>query len=240
MSDPTPGILIVDDQPAVCTALSVLFDVYDLPTIVANNPEEALDVIRHEDVGVVIQDGNFREDNTSGREGVALFAEIKRLDPDLPVLLMTAWTSLETAVGLLKQGANGYMAKPWDDEKLVRTVINLLKLRQLQLENTRLRAVGRRARLALAENCALCGLVYASEQRHAVALLAVRVAASHAAIFLTGPNGAGKDGRARSVHANSRRKNMPLVTVNAGGLPDRLLEAELLGAEAGASTCAQK
>jgi len=240
MAESMPSILIVDDQPAVRTALSVLFDVHDLPTIAVDSPEAALDVIRREDIGVVVQDMNFRDDTTSGKEGIALFGEIKRLDPDLPVVLMTAWTSVETAVELVKQGANDYLAKPWDDDKLVRTVQNLLRIRRLQLENTRLRAAGRRARHALAETYDLGGLVYASQEMHAVVTLAVNVARSAASVLITGPNGSGKEMLARVVHANSRRAGAPLVTVNAGGLPDQLLEAELFGAEAGAYTGAQK
>jgi DNA-binding NtrC family response regulator len=233
-------VLIVDDQRAICTALEVLFEHYGIETLVAHGPSEVLDLIASEDVGVVVQDMNFTASRTTGEEGVALFRAIRALDGDLPVLLMTAWTSLETVVALVKEGAVDYFAKPWDDHKLVTTVKNLLQLRELGHENTRLRARSRRARQSLAVRHDLCGLVYSSEAMHAVVSLAVSVAPSDAPILITGPNGAGKEKLAEIVQASSRRRDKPFVKVNAGGLPDELLEAELFGAEAGAYTGATK
>jgi DNA-binding NtrC family response regulator len=233
-------VLVVEDQPAVCTALELLFDLHAVPAIIANDPERALAIIASEDIGAVVQDMNFRRDATDGAEGAKLLSDIKRLDPDLPVLIMTAFTSLEAAVQLIKDGASDYIAKPWDDEKLVTQVKNLVRLRELSQENVRLRAHGSRARQELAESYSLCGLVYASPQMHEVVSLAVKVARSDAAILITGPNGAGKERLAEIVQANSRRRDKPFVQVNAGGLPDELLEAELFGAEAGAYTGAKK
>ena len=183
---------------------------------------------------------NFAEAETSGEQGVALFRAIHALDPDLPVLLMTAWTSLETAVQLVKEGAADYLAKPWDDSKLVRNVQNLLRMRELHQENTRLRAQQTRARAALAQSYDLCGIVYASPQMHQMVSLAVHVAPSDAPVLVTGPTGSGKEKLAEIVQANSRRKQKPFVKINAGGLPDELLEAELFGAEQGAFTGAHK
>ncbi|MCX5741597.1 MAG: sigma-54 dependent transcriptional regulator [Proteobacteria bacterium] len=233
-------VLIVDDQRAICTALEVLFDLHGIETLVAHGPAEVLDLIASEDVGVVVQDMNFTANRTTGEEGVALFRAMRALDGDLPVLLMTAWTSIEMVVALIKEGAVDYVAKPWDDHKLVTTVKHLLQLRALAHENTRLRARSRRARQSLAGRHDLCGLVYASEAMHAVVTLAVSVAPSDAPILITGPNGAGKEKLAEIVQANSRRRDRPFVKVNAGGLPDELLEAELFGAEAGAFTGATK
>jgi len=233
-------VLVVDDQPAVCTALELLFELQGIPTLVANDPERALSLIASEDIGAVVQDMNFRRDATDGEEGAKLLRSIKRLDPDLPVLIMTAFTSLEAAVQLIKEGASDYIAKPWDDDKLVSTVNNLVRLRELSQENTRLRAQGLRARHELAGSYDLCGLVYASLQMHEVVSLAVKVARSDAAVLITGPNGAGKERLALIIQANSRRRDKPFVQVNAGGLPDDLLEAELFGAEAGAYTGAKK
>jgi DNA-binding NtrC family response regulator len=233
-------VLIVEDQPAVCTALELLFELHGLPALVAHDPERALELIASEDIGAVVQDMNFRRDATDGEEGTRLLRATKKLDPDLPVLIMTAFTSLEAAVQLIKEGASDYIAKPWDDDKLVTTVKNLMRLRELSQENTRLRAQGSRARQELAETYDICGLVYASPQMHDVVSLAVKVARSDAAILVSGPNGAGKERLAQIVQANSRRRDKPFVQVNAGGLPDELLEAELFGAEAGAYTGAKK
>ncbi|HYO98576.1 MAG TPA: sigma-54 dependent transcriptional regulator, partial [Polyangiaceae bacterium] len=233
-------VLVVDDQEAVRTALQVLFDVNDIPCITAASPEEALRLVRTEDIGVVVQDMNFDAGTTSGEEGIALFGQIHALDPDLPVILVTAWTSLELAIELVKQGAADYIAKPWDDDKLVTTVNNLLRLRALRQENTRFRARDARRRSELLARFELRGLVYNSREMHDLVSLAVHVAPSDVPVLITGPNGSGKEKLAEIVQANSRRRDKPFVRVNAGALPDQLLEAELFGAEAGAFTGATK
>jgi DNA-binding NtrC family response regulator len=235
-------VLIVEDQPAVVTALQVLFEIRGMACAVARSPEEALrrldaDGARPEpEIGVVLQDMNFSPEATSGEEGIALFREVKKRDPGLPVLLITAWTSLETAVQLVKEGASDYLAKPWDDEKLLASARNLLRLRELQLENARLRGRARRSWEDLAERHDLCGAVWSSEKMHAVVTLALQVARGEIPVLITGPSGAGKEKLAEIVQGNSRRKERPFVRVNAGALPDELLESELFGAEAGAYT----
>ncbi len=236
----TPKILIVDDQSAVRTALEVLFDVHDVPAESVATPSDAIARVRRGDIGVVVQDMNFSANATSGEEGAELFRRFRALDPELPVVLLTAWTSLETAVALVKQGAADYLAKPWDDEKLVATVKNLARMRALQQKNDRLRTAGIRARHVLAEQYDLRNLVYTSDAMHQAVSLAVQVARSDVPVLITGPNGSGKEKLAEIVQANSRRKDKPFVRVNAGALPDNLLEAELFGAEAGAFTGATK
>lgn len=233
-------VLLVDDQPAVLAALEVLFDVHGFQTLAARTPEQALALVRSEELGVVLQDMNFHRDSTSGEEGEALLHAIRELDPGLPVVLMTAFQSLESAVRLVRAGASDYIAKPWNDDKLLATVKNLIRLRELSQENLRLRESSNRARAGLANEHDLCGLVYASAAMHEVVRLAAKVAPSEAAVLVTGPNGSGKERIAQIVQANSRRRQKPFVKVNAGGLPDELLEAELFGAEAGAYTGAKK
>ncbi len=233
-------VLIVDDQQAVRTALVVLLELHGITCLEAESPAEALDIVRREDVGVVIQDMNFSKDTTSGLEGIELFRAIRALDPDLPVILLTAWSSLEGAVALVKEGAADYVAKPWDDQKLALGVQNLLRLRQARFEALRLNSRDALARDELARRFNLCGLVYRSLAMHEAVSLAVHVAPSEAAVLINGPNGCGKEKLAEILQANSRRAEQAFVRVNAGGLPDQLLEAELFGAEAGAYTGASK
>ena len=233
-------VLIIDDQRPVRAALELLFEVNKIPTVTADSPDGVLDLIASEDIGVVLQDMNFSQEHTSGAEGMALFRSIRALDPDLPVLLMTAWTALETAVAMIKQGAADYIAKPWDDAKLLSTVRNLLRMRELAHDNVRLRAQANKSRRALAERADLRGLVYTSQVMHDAVALAVSVAASDAPILISGPNGSGKELLAEIVQASSRRKSKPFIRLNAGGLPAELLEAELFGAEPGAFTGATK
>lgn len=233
-------VLVVDDQPAVRTGLELLFDLHDIPCLLASGPEEAVAQVRSADVGAVVQDMNFTRDTTSGDEGVSLFRSLRALDPDLPIILLTAWTSLETAVQLVKEGAHDYVGKPWDDEKLVLSVRAALRLRAAEQEALRFRAESRRAREALAERFDLAGLVYRSREMQDLLSLATRVAASDAPVLITGPNGAGKERIADIVQRNSRRKGRPFVCVDLGALPEELLEAELFGVEPGAFTGAAK
>ncbi len=233
-------VLIVDDQRSVCTALEILFARHGYDATTAFSPEEALEAIRTEDVGAVVQDMNFRRDATSGQEGVTLMRAIRHLDPNLPVVIMTAFTSLEMAVQLIKEGATDYIAKPWDDDKLVTTVKNLLRLREATQENERAVNSRARAREQLAKHHHLCGIVYASQEMHEAVGLAVRVAPADVPVLITGPNGCGKEKIAEIIQANSRRREAPFIKVNAGALPDSLLDAELFGAEAGAYTGASR
>jgi DNA-binding NtrC family response regulator len=233
-------VLIVEDQPAVARALAVLFEVHGIAHRVAKTPADALGEIAGGAVGLVVQDMNFSPGATSGEEGAALFRGIRRIDPSMPVLLMTAWTSLESAVTLVREGASDYFAKPWDDEKLLASVRTLLRLRAAEAENERLRAARARPRQELAKKHDLCGVVYESDAMHRVVALAVQVAKSDVPVLITGPNGAGKEKIAEIVQANSARRDAPFVRVNAGALPDELLESELFGAEAGAYTGARR
>jgi DNA-binding NtrC family response regulator len=237
-------ILIVEDQPAVATALRVLFEIRGVDCLLARSPAEALAALDRpgakDEIGVVVQDMNFSRGAVSGEEGIALFRELRRRDPELPVLLITAWTSLETAVQLVKEGAADYLAKPWDDDKLFAAVRNLLELYHLRQENARLRARGGRSWAELAQRHELCGAVWASSVMHDLVALALQVAGSDVPVLITGPSGAGKEKLAEIVQANSRRRDRPFVRVNAGALPDELLEAELFGAEAGAYTGAAR
>lgn len=108
-----PTVLIIDDNAAVAMALEVLFSLHDIAALRAASPEEGLDLLGREPVDLVIQDMNFTADTTSGEEGVALFREIRLRHPDLPVILLTAWTHLDAAVDLVKLGAADYLSKPW-------------------------------------------------------------------------------------------------------------------------------
>src|SRR5688572_15441652 len=231
-----PKVLIVEDQPAVAKALRVLFDLNDIEAESTSSPDAALRAMAQGDVDLVLQDMNFSPGATSGDEGIALFRQLRKNDPDLPVLLLTAWTSLETAVQLVKEGASDYLAKPWDDAKLVTTVRNLLEIRTLKAENTRLRGERMRTRAALAREHDLRGIVYESEAMHRVVSLALQIAPTEVTALIAGPNGAGKEKIAEIIHANSRRRQKPLVKVNAGAIPENLIESELFGAEAGAYT----
>ena len=232
-------VLIVDDNDAVRTALDMLFSLHDLNVVSAPGADEALAALDANVIDLVVQDMNFSSDTTSGEEGIELFRRLREQEPDLPVILLTAWTDLETAVELVKAGAADYVAKPWDDVKLVTTARNLLELREASQRSRQLSASRSASRRKLESRFDLCGIVYESEPMHELVSLATRIANSDVPVLITGPNGAGKEKLAEIVQANSAVADGPFIKVNVGALPSELIESELFGAEAGAYTGAR-
>jgi DNA-binding NtrC family response regulator len=235
-----PTLLVIDDNPAVATALELLFSLDGHRTLAAESPAEGLAVLAREPVDLVVQDMNFSADTISGEEGVTLFGEIRRRHPDLPVILLTAWTHLENAVELVRAGAADYLAKPWDDRKLATTVRNLLELGETRRALAQRVSSERRRRSELEQRFDLRGFVFADPASERVVALACQVARSELPVLISGPNGAGKECIAAIVQANSLVSDGPFVTLNCGALPSELIEAELFGAEPGAYTGANR
>jgi len=233
-------VLVIDDNPAVGTALALLFRLHDIRTLTASSPEQGLAILASEGPDLVIADMNFRSDTTSGEEGAALFRAMRERQPDLPVILLTAWTHLESAVRLVKAGAADYIAKPWNNDKLLSSVENLLELAESTRERTRLQQESLHRRLELAERYELCGVIFESSAMQAAVELACRVARAEVPVLITGPNGSGKERIATILHANSAVRSGPFIAVNCGALPAELIEAELFGSEAGAYTSASR
>jgi DNA-binding NtrC family response regulator len=232
-------ILVIDDNDAVRTALDVLLTLEGARVECSATPAAGLARVARGGIDLVIQDMNFQREATTGDEGIALFRALRAAQPDLPVVLLTAWTHLETAVELVKAGAADYLAKPWDNARLVTTVRNLLELQAaLGAERERLARV-ERSHAELAAKFDLRGIVYRSAAMHAVVQMATQVARADVPVLITGPNGAGKEIVAEIIQANSAVHAGPFVRVNTGALPADLLESELFGAEAGAYTGAK-
>lgn len=228
-------ILIVDDNPAILEALSLLLEIHDYHVVTAKTPLEALQIVQYQRIALVIQDMNFSNDTTSGEEGKALFYQIRELNPHLPIILITAWTELATAVELVKAGAADYLPKPWDDSKLLTCVNNLIELGLAKQQNATY-ARHQQERTSSLADADLSGLVYQSAAMEKILNLAIQVAKSDVSVLITGANGSGKERIARIIQANSHLNNRAFLTVNAGALPHDLIEAELFGAEAGAYT----
>jgi DNA-binding NtrC family response regulator len=229
-------VLVIDDNPAVAQALELLFGLHDIRTVAASTPEQGIAMLSRQRIDLVIADMNFSADTTSGDEGVALFRALRAKRADLPVILLTAWTHLEAAVQLVKAGAADYLSKPWDNDKLLAVVENLLELAEATRERDRLRDEAFKRRERLSEQYDLCNIVFASDVMERAVELACRVARAQVPVLITGPNGAGKERIAQIVHANSAVRAGPFVAVNCGAIPPELIEAELFGAEAGAYT----
>src|SRR5450830_1074044 len=210
-----PTVLIIDDNAAVAIALDVLFSLHEIDSLRAASPEEGLALLQDHAIDLVIQDMNFTADTTSGEEGVTLF---------------------DAAVDLIKSGAADYLAKPWDDRRLIASVQNLLELGQAN-QALRSRLVQeQRQRHALETSFDLCGMVWQDPATERVVHLACQVARADVSVLISGPNGSGKERIAAIVQANSQVASGPFVVLNCGAVPVELIEAELFGAEAGAYT----
>jgi DNA-binding NtrC family response regulator len=230
-------VLVIDDNPTVVSALQLLLGLHDITCLYALSPQEGLQVLQnHDDILLVIQDMNFSDGENSGAQGKALFYAIRDLYQDLPIILFTAWTQLEMAVALIKEGAADYLSKPWDDQKLIVTINNLLELGRLQRENMQRALTQCNARSALEQHYNLCGIVYQSEEMQKLLEVATKIARADVPVMITGPNGSGKEKIAEIIQANSSVAKGPFIKVNVGALPDELMEAELFGAEPGAYT----
>ncbi len=236
----TARILVIDDNPAVATALRLLFSLDDLDTVSAENPALGLARLKVGDIDLVVQDMNFSADTTSGDEGIALFRQIRILYPDLPIILLTAWTHLNTAVDLVRAGAADYLSKPWDDHKLRASVRNLLELGQATRALAQSQSNANRSQRDLRSQYDLCGAIFADPASERLLTLATQIARADIPVLITGPNGAGKEKIAEIIQANSNVRKGPFVTLNCGAIPSELMEAELFGSEAGAYTGANK
>lgn len=235
-----PTVLIIDDNPTIAIALDVLLSLHDIQSLSAQSPEQGLMVLQNQAIDLVIQDMNFTEDTTSGEEGVALFKKIRSQHPDLPVILLTAWTHLDAAVDLIKAGAADYLAKPWNDQRLVATVKNLIELGQVNRALQHRVQRERKQKRELETKYDLRDYVWQDAATERVLGMACQVAKSDVSILITGPNGAGKERIAEIIQANSKVKDGPFVVLNCGAIPSELIEAELFGADAGAYTGATK
>lgn len=230
-----PRILIADDQPDVLEALRLLLKAEDYEIQPANSPASVLRALETSDYDVLLMDLNYARDTTSGQEGLDLLSRIQALDNTLPVVVMTAWGSVNLAVEAMRRGARDFIQKPWDNARLLSILRTqselghvLRKGQRLEAENKLLRD-GEERPLLIAESPAM----------KPVLELINRVGPSDANVLITGENGTGKEVVARTLHALSGRAAKPLVTVNAGALSEGVFESELFGHVKGAFTDAK-
>ena len=223
-------ILIADDQPDVLEALRLLLkpEGYDVET--AASPGAVIRACGARQFDLVLIDLNYTRDTTSGTEGIELLEHLHAFDSTLPVVVMTAWPSVELVVDAMQKGARDFIEKPWDNARLLSIVRNQLDLG---------RALRRSERLERAVETGGVEMIGGAPSMRPVLDLIERVGPSDANILIRGENGTGKGVVARAVHAVSRRASKPLVTVNAGGLSESIFESELFGHVKGAFTDAK-
>ncbi|MCI0433965.1 MAG: response regulator, partial [Gemmatimonadetes bacterium] len=219
-----PRLLVADDQPDVLTALRLLLGKEGIDAISASSPAGALAAVAANRFDAALIDLNYARDTTSGTEGLDLLARLRQTDPNLPVIVMTAWATVGLAVEVMRAGARDFIEKPWDNQRLLSVVRNQLELgralrrgQQLEAENALLR--GTTEPLVVAESAAM---------QEALAI-ARRVAPSDAPVLITGENGTGKSLLARLLHGWSPRSQRSLIEVNIGALPEGVFESEMFG-----------
>lgn len=217
-------ILVVDDNPDILDALDLLLSLHNYQVTAVSSVKDALLALQNQRIDLIIQDMNFSQGTTSGAEGKSLFYQFKEQSPQTPIIVITAWSQLETAIELVKSGAADYLPKPWDDAKLLQTIEeHLSEARQQPPTNSQ----------TCAKNSEF--IVHSAPMKQLVAM-ATRVANSDISVLITGANGSGKERIADHIHQQSPRKNAPFIKVNMGALASELMEAELFGAEKGAYT----
>src|SRR5437660_10865710 len=226
-------VIAADDQPDVLEALRLLLKREGIAMVPATSPAGVLAALEAEDFDAALIDLNYARDTTSGAEGLDLLSRIRALDSNMPIVVMTAWGSVEGAVEAMRRGARDYVQKPWDNARLLTTLRTQIELgralrrsRRLEEENSRLRG-------------STPALVAKAPSMQPVLLLLERVGPSDANVLITGEHGTGKEVVARWLHQSSKRAGKTLVAVNAGGLSEGVFESELFGHVRGAFTDAK-
>ncbi|WP_375755872.1 sigma-54-dependent transcriptional regulator [Corallococcus exercitus] len=236
-SSPRPTrVLVADDQPDVLEALRLLLKRDGYTVVSAQSPAGVKATLDAEDVDLVLMDMNYARDTTSGREGLDLLGELRARDALLPVVVMTAWGSVEGAVEAMRLGARDYVQKPWDNTRLLATLRTQLELSRALRRSRRLEEENQHLRREQGGNSPMVG---ESRAMQPVRRLIERVAPSSAPVLVTGEHGTGKEVVARLLHAASPRADRPFVAVNSGGLSEGVFESELFGHVKGAFTDAK-
>jgi DNA-binding NtrC family response regulator len=229
-----PRVLVADDQADVLEALRLLLKGEGFDVETASSPAGVLHAVLEREFDAVLIDLNYARDTTSGREGLDLLAELREADGMLPVVVMTAWGSVESAVEAMRRGARDYIEKPWNNQRLVATLRAQVELGRALRRSERLEGQNRLLRPE-----GLPPLVAESRAMRPVVHLVERVAPSTANVLVTGEHGTGKEVVARWLHGLSPRAERPLVTVNAGGLAEGVFDSEMFGHVKGAFTDAK-
>ncbi|RZK82593.1 MAG: sigma-54-dependent Fis family transcriptional regulator, partial [Pedobacter sp.] len=223
-------ILIIDDDIAVRTSLALLLENSGTKVLTADCADDALSILSQQLPDLIILDLNFSIE-TSGREGMDLLEEIRKIDKHIPVILITGWASLELAIEGMKLGANDFINKPWNNEYLLQSVRTLLELRAPKAKQSTRKQLDRQFdfKHIIGEDPAMLSILETIGQ----------VAATDASVLILGESGTGKELIAEALHENSQRRNKAFIKVNLGGVSSSLFESEMFGHMRGAFTDAR-
>ncbi len=227
-------ILIADDQADVREALYLLFKGEGFETETVHSPRQVIEAVNQHEFALLLMDLNYARDTTSGQEGLDLLTSVQSADCALPIVVMTAWGSVDLAVEAMRRGARDFVQKPWDNARLLTIVRTQIELSQALRKGARLEAENQMLRTR-----PLPALIARSRAMQPVLQIIERVGPSDANVLITGENGTGKGVVAQALHASSARSAKPLVTVNTGGLSEGVFESELFGHVKGAFTDAK-
>ena len=231
-------ILIVDDDHDVLfTAKTILKREYEKVTT-ESSPNRLETLLQREDIDLVILDMNFKAGVTSGNEGLFWLKRIHELDPEIHVILNTAYGDIDLAVESMKQGAVDFLIKPWEKEKLLATIQNVFNLRQSRKKIKKLE--GRESALTQDIDSAYSDLIFGSASMKKILQIVEKVAVTDASVLIMGENGTGKEVMARTIHRMSPRTKESMIKVDLGALPESLFESELFGHVKGAYTDAKE
>jgi DNA-binding NtrC family response regulator len=231
----TPArVLIADDQPDVLEALRLLLKTEGYQIDCVESPAAVLTAVERREYDVVLIDLNYARDTTSGQEGLDLLAKLRALDESLPVVVMTAWGSVNLAVEAMRRGARDFVEKPWDNERLLAIVRTQGELGRALRRSTRLEAQTQ------LQADGIPALIAESAAMRPVLQVITRVGPSDANVLITGENGTGKGLIAQVLHGSSGRAARPMVTINTGGVSEGVFESELFGHVKGAFTDAKQ
>lgn len=232
----TATILIADDDSSVQSALRLLLKSAGYRCDAVTSPDEALSALKQRDYALLLMDLNYHRDTTSGSEGLALITEVRALDTELPIVAMTGWGTIDIAVEAMRNGANDFVEKPWDNTRLLTIVHNLVQLGRNQRDAVRLS----QENALLKQTAQPDDWLGQSAPMQQLMTRVASVAGTDISILLTGENGTGKSQLANWIHQHSPRHERSLVNVNMGAIPDSLFESELFGHQKGAFTDAKE
>ncbi len=235
-----PRILVADDQADVLAALRLLLKGERFQIETASSPADVLKAVDSQELDVVLIDLNYARDTTSGSEGLDLLTKIKAKDPSLPVVVMTAWGSVDLAVETMRRGARDFIQKPWDNARLLTVLRTQVELAEALRRGQRLEAENLALRdTADGASAKAVRVIAESSGMKAVMNLVKRIGPSDANVLISGENGTGKEVVARNLHSLSTRSSKPMIPVNAGALAEGVFESELFGHVRGAFTDAR-
>jgi DNA-binding NtrC family response regulator len=238
MEQTTPSILIADDDSKIITALKLLLKAENYQVTTVNSPDELLRILKRRDFSVTLIDLNYQKDTTSGQEGLQLIADIKAINEQLPIVVMTGYSSVDIAVEAMKLGASDFVQKPWGNDRLLAILASQVRFHAMAKKGVKLEQENALLRSEISGNQS--NIIAKSQTMQQVLSQIKKLALSEMSILLTGENGCGKSMLADYVHQCSTRKANTFMSVNMGAISESLFESEMFGHVKGAFTDAKE